>query len=50
MDKKNKFLQVRITEAEHRNLRLLAHRAGLSVSKYVRKFIKDESKKRGMPT
>lgn len=50
MDTKNKFLQVRITDAEHRNLKLLAHRAGMSVSKYIRKFIREESKKRGMPT
>jgi predicted HicB family RNase H-like nuclease len=49
MNTKNKFVQVRISEAEHRNLKLLAHRAGVSVSKYIRKFIREESKKRGMP-
>ena len=49
MNTKNKFVQVRISEAEHRNLKLLSHRAGVSVSKYIRKFIREESKKRGMP-
>jgi predicted HicB family RNase H-like nuclease len=49
METKNKFVQVRITEAEHRNLKLLAHRAGLSVSRYIRKFIRQESQKKGMP-
>lgn len=49
METKNKFVQVRITETEHRNLKLLARRAGVSVSKYIRRYIEAESKKKGLP-
>lgn len=49
MKTKSKRLNMRLSNAEHRALALLAAREGVSMSAYLANHIRREAKKKGIP-